>query len=665
MNFKILIISFLIFLSSPLVLAKDFKFLKQPINKVEITGNRNIPDGKLKGLLLTKQNSWYNTWGIFGRRRISKTNLIIDSRQIKRQYGREGFLFAEVIYNTDYFAQDSSEVIANFIVEEGKKVIVDSLDVVGGIPELNKSLRKITDKVKINRAVNHDVVMATGFRIRDYYADNGYPVTKITSEYIFSDDSSRVVARYDIAESCYVHNGDITIVREGKPKTDDRVLLREVLVKSDNPYNRNLNYESQQRLYSTGLLKYVALRRADTLRYNQEVGRTYTDYRLVINERKANFINIRTGVERDPDFNAVFTTSLSWGNRSLWGTGRKLILNLSNSLRLYRPGEQDASDPEGLSLAELVKFSELDVEPVKNSIGLNYIEPWFLNHRLPLSISVLYEPKNKNPIIKKFYDGLVGETSVARELNRFTNMRFSVRVEFVDIHGIKDTEARDYRTLGDNTIRRRLSFYGQRDTRDNILVPQRGSYSYVSVDYVGHYLGGDFSYIRGEFYWSRFQASLGENMIASRFRIGALRELGEDFADQDRSSPDDRFTLGGANTVRGFGENSMGLLWDEGDEIDSTNALYHQPKGGRLLLLANLELRRPLFWRFGGAAFVDVGNVFYHIDDFKLSRIETTAGLGFHFFTPIGPIRLDGAVRVKKKFDLGDSGYHLTILYAF
>jgi outer membrane protein assembly factor BamA len=217
--------------------------------------------------------------------------------------------------------------------------------------------------------------------------------------------------------------------------------------------------------------------------------------------------------------------------------------------------------------------------------------------------------------------------------------------------------------LGDNTIRRRLSFYGQRDTRDNLLVPQRGSYSYVSVDYVGHYLGGDFSYIKSEFYWSRFKASLGENIIASRFRIGALKELGEKVGDDERSSPDDRFTLGGANTVRGFSENYLGPKWTLED-----NAPVEQiglPKGGKLMLLANLELRRPLFWRFGGAAFVDVGNVFYNFDDIKISRIETTTGLGLHFFTPIGPIRLDGAVRVKKEFDLGEGRLHLTILYAF
>jgi hypothetical protein len=212
---------------------------------------------------------------------------------------------------------------------------------------------------------------------------------------------------YDIAESSYVHNGDITIVREGKSSSKDFVLTREILVKSDEPYNRSLSFESQQRLYSTGLLKYVALRRSGNIRY-EDNGRAYSDFRLVVSERNANFINLRTGVERDPDFNAVFTTSLSWGNRSLWGTGRKLILNLSNSLRLYRPGQQDEIDPEGLSIGELLEFWKLDVEPVKNSIGLNYIEPWLLNHRLPLSVSVLYEPENKNPTIEKFYDGLSG-----------------------------------------------------------------------------------------------------------------------------------------------------------------------------------------------------------------------------------------------------------------
>jgi len=654
MNFKTIVSLLIIITFASTAAAKNFSFIRQPIKKVEINGNQAFSDSRLKSLLLTKENRWFN---IFSKRRISQTNLLIDSSQIKRFYGREGFLFTQVSGVANYDSDDSTNAMAAFNIIEGKRTYVDTLEILGGLPQLNSSLEKITKKIIIHQPVNDDAVKAATFAIRDFYGDNGYALAKVEPGYLYSDDLSEVTIQYVIAESSLVYNGDITIVREGQPVTDDGILLREMRVKKGDVYNRSLNIESEQRLYSTGLLKFVALKRSGEIR-NDEPGRWITDFRLVLSEQKPNFVNFRTGVQQDPDFNAVFTTSASWGNRNLWGTGRKLIMNVSNSLKLISKGtgsEPDTTVPS--SFIDL--FSVNAIEPVKWAVGLNYVEPWLLNYRMPLTLAILYEPRNKNPLINKFFDRISGESSLARELNKYTNVKLSARVEFVNIHDVSAADQEYFRQEGDNSIRRQLSVYGQRDTRNNILIPQKGSYSYLSIDYVGNYLGGDFSFVKGEFYWSRFNNLFGDNIIASRFRIGLLEELG----DGSGSSADDRFTLGGANTVRGYSENSLGPKWTETDNVAPD--LIGLPKGGKLMLLSNLEIRRSLFWRFGGAAFTDIGNVSYNVKDFKLNKIESSAGFGLHFFTPIGPIRFDWAFRVKKQLDLGDGGWHLTILYAF
>ena len=96
-------------------MANKFTFSRQPIKEVVIQGNRTLSDSELKSLLLTKQNRWHN---IIVKRKISKTNLIIDSRQIARFYGREGFLFADVEYSADYFIDDSSKAVVSFVIDE-------------------------------------------------------------------------------------------------------------------------------------------------------------------------------------------------------------------------------------------------------------------------------------------------------------------------------------------------------------------------------------------------------------------------------------------------------------------------------------------------------------------------------------------------------------------
>jgi outer membrane protein insertion porin family len=655
MNFKVFVSLLIIISISSSASAGKFSFTRQPIEKVEINGNLTFTDSHLKSFLLTKENRWFN---IFGKRRISQTNLIVDSGQIERFYGREGFLFTKVTPSANFYKSDSAKAVVTFNVVEGKRVYADKLEIVGGLPKLNSSLDKFTKKIKINEPVNDDAVKAAGQAIRDFYGDNGYALAKVEQNYLFSADSAKAIIKYAIAESSLVYNGDITIAREGRPVTDDNIMFRELRTKKGSIYNRSLNIESQQRLYSTGLLKFVALKRTGDLRFDDAQERWVTDFRLVISERKPNFVNFRTGVEQDPDFNSVFTTSASWGNRSLWGSGRKLIMNVSNSLKLIANGTGNEPDTTGpSSFADL--FSIHSIEPVKWAIGLNYVEPWFLGYRMPLTMAILYEPRNKNPIINKYYDRVSGEPSLAREINRYTNIKFSGKVEFVNIHDVSAADQEYFRQEGDNSVRRQLSFYGQRDTRDNILIPQRGSYSYFSFDFVGNFLGGDFSFVKSEFYWSRFNRLFGDNIVASRFRIGVLKEMGA----TGGSSADDRFTLGGANTVRGYAENSLGPKWTAADSVAAD--LIGLPKGGKLMLLGNLEIRRSLFWRFGGAAFTDIGSVSYDMKDFKLNKIESSAGFGLHFFTPIGPIRFDWAVRLKKQLDLGESGWDLAILYAF
>lgn len=116
----------------------------------------------------------------------------------------------------------------------------------------------------------------------------------------------------------------------------------------------------------------------------------------------------------------------------------------------------------------------------------------------------------------------------------------------------------------------------------------------------------------------------------------------------------DRFYMGGASTMRGFKENSMGPT-DMGGG----------PRGGKVMVVGNIEYRRALFWKFGCTIFVDAGNLWEkpkHVNgrDFKVS-----SGVGIQFFTPVGPLRLDYGRQLPIKESPETGRFHLSILYAF
>ncbi len=632
--------------------AREFPYRRQEIKKVEIEGNSAFSDRKLKRMMLTKSKSWYN---LFSKYRLSRTNLILDRQQLERFYRQRGFLFAKAEAVPDFYPADSTKAVVKFSIDEGRRVYVDTVYHTGGVPSLNEQLRPLTQRIKSGEPVNNDMVQATALRIRDYYADNGYALASVKPAYHISADSNWAAIEFAIAESSLVIVSEIRIKQEEENKSTGRVIFREMTQKAGEKYCRKEIIDSQQRLYSTGLFKFVDIGRAgDLTQISGDTAATALEVKL--SGRKSKFINLRLGIGQQEYFGALLSamqTSAAVGSRNLFGNGRKVLFEVKNSFQIANRGEE----VQALKFSDL--FADLGFHPIKNQIRANYVEPWFFEMRVPFSFDAIYEIRTRNPIIDKYYDKLSIEPSLYRELDRFSNIRFSMRVEFVRIRGVSPQEADILRIEGKNTIRRRLAMTAQRDTRDNVFIPQRGSYSSLSLDYVGHYLGGDFSFIKGSVSWSRYRLLGEENILATRIKIGALAELGAD----KKSGTEDRFTLGGAKSLRGFGENALGPKWSSADGV--TGELLGRPKGGKLLLLTNVELRRAIFWRFGGSVFLDAGETYYKSTEFKFKNIVSSSGLGLQFFTPIGPINFEYAFRLKRKLDLTDGSYHLTLLYAF
>jgi outer membrane protein insertion porin family len=259
LNFRYWLMAVLILVTCVPGQAREFLFKRQPIHKVEIKGNRAFSDDKIKSFLFTKANSWLN---ILSKRRVSLSNITYDLKQIERFYARNGFLFAKADYQVNYAENDSSEVIVKFMVAENKRVYTEAVKVAGGIADINESIDKYIRKIKVDEPVNDDAVRTAVFMIKNVYAENAYPVADVTSDYQFSADSARVVVEFTIIPNEYVLNGQVKIIKETGGITKNFVIMRELLIKPGQPYDKSKVIESQQRLYATGLLKFVTLRRS-------------------------------------------------------------------------------------------------------------------------------------------------------------------------------------------------------------------------------------------------------------------------------------------------------------------------------------------------------------------------------------------------------------------
>lgn len=90
--------------------------------------------------------------------------------------------------------------------------------------------------------------------------------------------------------------------------------------------------------------------------------------------------------------------------------------------------------------------------------------------------------------------------------------------------------------------------------------------------------------------------------------------------------PSLRFFAGGDRSVRGYSYKSLGPRDDSGDVV-----------GGKQMLVGSIELERALFQSWGVSAFFDAGNAF---DSFSSLKLYQGAGLGLHYYSPVGALNL-------------------------
>jgi translocation and assembly module TamA len=123
-------------------------------------------------------------------------------------------------------------------------------------------------------------------------------------------------------------------------------------------------------------------------------------------------------------------------------------------------------------------------------------------------------------------------------------------------------------------------------------------------------------------------------VLAGWGRVGSI--LGVDNTEELPATK--RLYGGGAGSVRAYGFQELGPVAADGD-----------PAGGRSQVELGLELRWRMFGDFGGAAFIEGGNVYEDPVPDPGERILWGAGLGIRYFTDFGPIRADVAFPINPR----------------
>ena len=602
---------------------------KSVIRSVTVSGQQRFSDKEIRKRMHSKVSSQFDFIPGWPSRRLRRDSDRLDSLALHNWYHSQGYL--DVQLELDYAFIDTTQRTAavHVTVSEGTQTLLAGVTMEAPDQPVNRAIEPAMERFELDRPFNPFLLQQIQFDIKEAYANTGYPYAVVTADttFTFNRRQVRIALRCDPGPP--VRFGAITLPE--LKWTKEKAVRRELTFRSGSTYSREALIKSEEWLYLSGLFDYVALEAVT----GSLLVDTTPAFRIRGVERKPLFINARTGLRQDLQFNMIWGTQVEVGDRNFTGRGRQLrVFALADIIT------EAEDDPFSLRLV-----------PSRFRFAGAFTEPWPVGLRLPTTLEIAYEPPIPDPLRPYTIQRWQGLMTLLKRWSLKNQAWLRFEYEKVDIFDVDPDAAERFKADSGLQATSSITLGMRRDGRDAPLAPTRGSLTFGALKYAGGFLGGDNDYIQLEGSWSRYyRREASVNTVAHRLLLGYLQATRDDL----RVPSQELYFLGGANTVRGFRENSLGPRDSLGDPI-----------GGQFLIVGNLELRRPLLGRLWMSLFVDIGNLWNRINDFKMTEWNVGAGIGLQFMSPVGPLRVDYARRVIRVDEEPGGQLHLSIGYAF
>jgi outer membrane protein insertion porin family len=597
------------------------------IKEISIEGVSRFSEKKIKGLMRTRQSRFLRT------ERYRESTLEADLVSIVAFYRRNGFLNAEAKVDEVVYDDNRENVWIHLRVTEGEQTLIGNITLTGN-RHLEDNLLKTALTIKVGKPLNTLKVSDDQYNLYALYADRGFVFASIMHQ-IEGEDGEATV-RYVIEEGEPAAIGTIE-VRDNR-KVSAPLIRREILLKPGDTFARKKVLESQQNLYDTGLFKDVEIEP-----FAGESDSGSVDLIVKVKERNMREVSFGLGYgTRDET-----RVTVGWSHRNLWNSGNQL------------------------ELRTILASKDFDKGLTRKRGDIAVTDRWLFGRRLVGAVALFIQES-----LEEYKDVDEGEYTLLRvgadlsakkDFSRSTDLTFTYTHEIVDVSeptwDVEDTE--DLRINLGQEVNRSASVAINRDTRRPFFDPQGGSLTRMIAKTAGGVFGGDNSYNKLTWSWARYLKVYHRSVLAVGTRIGFAEAFGKS---SEKGVPDyERFFAGGSSTIRGYDEREFGP--------------------GDFLALANVELRYPLYWRFVGVAFLDMGNVWPTVrdvrrsdfdlvvspDEFQKRRasdVKYSVGIGLGLRTPVGPARVDYGLRLKRgRLESGKKEspgmVHITVGHAF
>jgi outer membrane protein insertion porin family len=599
------------------------EFAKVEVRRITFIGNRVASSDDLRGVMQTQEGGWFSfltSSGTYKQDAFDRDLMLVTAF-----YYDHGYINVKLAKPQVSLSADKRYMYISIAITEGEQYRIGKLEFRGELIGTREDhLKRLT--VRPGEIFNRSKLGQDIVKMTDWYKDQGYAYVDITPLTSIDSEHRIVDLNFEVQRGNKVYFERINI--RGNVKTRDKVIRRELKIAEGELYNQTRLELSKRRAQMLGFFEKVDI---STKRGSSD---EYVVVNVEITERPTGTFQVGAGFSSVENFIAQAQVS----QNNLFGRGQTLAL-----------------------MAQMSSMRQL--------FSLRFIEPYFLDSLWTFSFNIY----NTALIFDYFNrEATGGDLTWGYALLDDVRLFLTYKLEDVSVttrgHGlllsgsvsspIAGTQVANLFRAGiTSAVRGSVSW----DTRNDRMFPTRGMFHNLSAEVADPYTGSHNTYTRYTWF-SRFYRQLwGPFVLKVNLEAGFITSR------QAQGVPIfERYFVGGIMDVRGFRLRSLGPRILVPGSPDPNSSLIQFNVGGNMQTIGNAEIEFPIFEKVGikGVVFVDVGNAWntegrycgrvagslvpsqlHKSQDpcvkFAFDGLRESAGFGFRWFSPIGPLRFE------------------------
>ncbi|MEO0075079.1 MAG: BamA/TamA family outer membrane protein [candidate division WOR-3 bacterium] len=489
-----------------------------------------------------------------------------------------------------------------FLINEGPRIKISAINF-SGVENFTLSKIKSIVKIKVGDYLISNNIKQTEKQITQHYQNNGYPFINIQTDI--------ETLNYLAVVNFHIIEGQLVFIKSllfrGNHNLSTHLMQQIIEIKKGEKFSLTKLEKSRQNLYASRLFERVLYYIIDTNTKDSVI------IRFDVLELPPRSVGFGAGIQTPP---AALLLSAEWQHHNLWRKRHNLFVSLN-----FTPA-----------------FS--------GNFENQFKSTYRIYHFLTTPINFVFQPSfrfEKKDSVKQ------NELRIDAGISHYieTKLELGTFIKYLRAtSNLADTSSNPKQSITNSQ-----NIYLSLDTRDNLFRPTSGIFLTTNFQWAGKILGGDNDFFKNQTEFILFKKILPQLVFGVRSLFGFVIPYGR----SDVVPYYEAFSLGGNNGLRGYDDKAIGPL---------TISDYHY---GDAIINTNFELRTKTDKIIDLVIFFDGGKVTNQDElfNFNSELLHYSGGIGIRINTPLGPLRIDYAKRLKDPAS-GDWGkIHLGLLNIF